>query len=351
MFLFAFLVAVAFIPGILDPGTVPRWAVMAAGAPLLLMMRSERLPAPLGGWGVVVLVSLYTGLAWTPDLLTGLDELSRLLILALVFCLGASLDDLDDAWKGLCVGVTVSAVIAIAQAYGWKYFDQASGPAGLFMNKNVLAEAGLVALIASRGRGWLAVGPVVAILIGGSRSVFGVMLVLAAIQLWPRRRVAAVLVGMIPAVTLAFVAIRGSSSLIERFGIWRDALKGGAALFGNGIGSFITAFPWAEHAHSEPLQLAYEHGVFAIPLVWLLWILWRTDGDPTDRIVLAGVVLCGLLAFPFRMPLTAFALALAAGHLARHWHLVRSGADDLRTARGVPYGRYPDTAPDAARAA
>lgn len=332
LFGFSFLVTVAFVPGIVDPATLPRWSIIAAGAPLLLMLRTERFPNPLEGAGLAVVISLAAGIAWSPDVLTGYEELAHLAILAVVFCLGASLADLRPLWQGLCVGVAVNAFIAFLQVLGWYELPQAAAPAGLFMNRNPLAEVALVALIVGGARFWYAVGPCIALVLTHSRAALGALLVVWSISLWPRHRTAAVAILLVAGAAAVGAFTLGSESALIRLGVWKSALSN-LAVLGNGVGSFVTAYPQAQYAHSEPIQLVYEHGVLALPFFIMLWLLWRVPGYETEHLVLAAICAVGLFAFPLRLPATAFAFALAAGHLARGWALVR---------RGVDGGRDPD---------
>lgn len=350
MRLYAFLVAAAFWPGAIDPATTLRWAVMAVGATLLAFMSDDD-GAPLpwrAGWAFMALAGIT--LLWTPDLIYGLEEGIHLTILACVFLLGTQQDDLTPAWEGLAAGVAVSGAIALWQVSGVSPVEQVQAPAGLFMNKNMLAEAGMVALIPMllAGRPWLALGPLLAALVPASRAVL-LALAVVALLLWRRRKpVEAVLLMAAALATVGTVMwldaahpgqgawyastehmLDGSSSL-HRLDYWRETLANLTPL-GHGLGSFMANFPAVGHAHSEPIQAAYEIGIIALIPATLLVYLFREPGHHVESLVLAAILVTACFAFPLHMPVTGFAAALAAGHLAR----LRYRGRGLKPALGV----------------
>lgn len=313
--------AVAYLPGTFDATTTLRWAVVAVGVFLLLCLVR---PAPFP-WGAALCVALAgASVLWSSDPFGGLDHLAKLVAVAGAFWLGGSLDDATPLWKGIALGVAASAVIAIAQVVvGLDWFVQAAPPAGLFGNRNFLAEAGMVALITSLATVWTPGGAVlaalagVAILLTGSKAVIGALVILLAVYVAPQRpAIAWGLAGMVVLVAgLMFGG--GAGSAAARLEIWQPAWSG-LSWFGNGLGSFAYDFsPVHEHAHSEPLQYAYELGVLAIaPAALLIHVLGGWEHD-REGFVLVGVALVGFLAFPFHMPVTALAAGVAAGRLAR----------------------------------
>lgn len=329
LFVFAFIVAVAFWPGFIDPAMAPRWAVMGVGAPLLLLLKSEGMPHPMDGLGLFVLALMGMSVLWAPDTLTGIDEFIHFAILGAVFCLGASCDDLRPAWKGLAAGVSVAAVVGIAQAVGFTGIEQKVPFAGLYMNKNIFAEAGMVALVAMLCDGaWLwAVGPAVAIIIGNSRAVLGALIVTGCVALWHRSRNAAIALAVLVVVIAILQAGGGSTSGTVRLDFWQAAASN-MAIFGHGLGSFSVDFPFADFAHNEIVQAFYELGVFAALPVGLAVYLLMEPAHETERLVLLCIICVGLLSFPFHMPLTGFAAALAAGNLACARNRARDQLDD-----------------------
>lgn len=336
MFLLAFLVGVAFWPGALDPATTLRWALMAVGAAFLLLFHE---PPRLRAAGACLCLILLT-LVWTPDWLYGAEDAAHLLTLAAVFALGASRDDLLPAWKGLGAGVGLSGLMALFQFFGSSPVQQIVAPAGLFMNRNFLAEAGLVVLtvaILYRQR-WLIPGALLATVVPMQRATLLAAAVVVLV-LWLKGLKASALVLAIGVTTCA-LCMMGLTLLMgtpevkaapqqlvdivsshDRLIYWRDAVHG-LTLFGHGLGSYAANFPDIHFPHSEPLQALYELGLFAIAPLGLLIYLFR-EPFRAEHAVLAGLCAIALFGFPFHMPVTGFAAALAAGHLARRRALVR----------------------------
>lgn len=307
---------------------------MAVGVALCLLLTRDR-PVALNGWGMVILALIGLTLAWTPDIYAGVGMYIHVLILASVFVLGAILKDLTPIWIGYAAGMIPSAIIALEQRFiELEYFDRVSGyPSGLFVNANIMSEAAAVALIAmiAQRRWALAIAPLVCVWLAHSRGVYGGLAI--ALSFWlmashPR------LAGSI--LVSAFVA--GASWLWyadgDRFAYWSGAIQG-LTFFGNGLESYVTAFPLQEHTHQEILQLVYELGVFAIPIIVLgLYALGGAHG--IELSIFACILAIGFLSFPLHMPATGFAATLAAGYLVsgrvrvRHRLLYGRDADGSR---------------------
>lgn len=343
MFVYALAIALAFWPGALDPASTGRWAVMAVGAPLLLMTYARTPPQPLEGVGAATIITMLATAAWSPDLLYAAGDAAHLLVLAMVFCLGAAAPDLRQAWAGLAAGVTVSAAIALAQLAGWRGIEQASGVAGLFMNKNLLAEAGLVALVAAlASRTWWAVpGGALALAIGQSRAAFGAAAFALGVAMLARHRRAGLLWIALCAFSAIALFAAEHPATVMRMDMWRQAL-GNLAWFGHGLGSYPAHFHYFEFPHSEPVHLAYELGLFALLPAGILAYVWMERTHDTEHLVLAAILAVGLFSFPLRMPLTGFAAALAAGHLAGWRARVRRPDDGSRApdAEDIRSGRH-----------
>lgn len=333
-FLTGFLVAVAYWPGIVASALAPRWAAMAVLVALCLLLTRAR-PVALGGWGAVIVALIGLTLAWTPDIYAGVGMYVHVLILASVFVLGATAKDLTPVWIGYAVGIIPSAVIALEQRFiELAYFDQVSAaPTGLFVNPNIMGEAAAIALIAmvAQRKWFLAIAPFICVWLAHSRGVYGGLAIALAFWLMASRPKIA---GMIFWSTIA----AGISWLWyadgHRFDYWTGALQG-LTLFGNGLESYVSAFPAQEHAHQEILQLVYELGIFATPIFALgLYALGGAHG--IELSIFACILAIGFLSFPLHMPATAFAAALAAGYLVsgrvrlRHRLLYGRDADGSR---------------------
>lgn len=322
LFCFAFLVATVFWPAALASAFTLRWAVMAVGAPLFLLLSTrdevKLLTDPLLCLGMLLCIAAVP-LAWAVDVPSGREELIHLVIGAGIFCVGAAAPNLINAWRGLAVGMAVSAVIAAAQLAGWEGVISAAPPGGLFINKNVLAEAGLVSLLATfayRMPWWWAAPGAACVAMGTSRAVFGALVVMAAVWLYRRghRVVAAFVVASI-AGALLWAFTGGIESATVRLGFWREGMIG-VHWYGNGLGSFPIAFPFAVFAHNEFIHYAYELGVFALPAAGCLIYLLMERAYAPEHVILIALVAVACFSFPLHIPVTLFAAALAAGHLA-----------------------------------
>lgn len=335
LFGFGFLVAAGFWPAALDAGFAIRWVVMAVGAPLYFVLfggegdkwEPTDLPALL--FLLVLGVVGFTA-QWSPDAWTACEELLHLAIAAGVVFVGLSGADLRPAWRGLAAGVGVSAVIAAAQLAGWEGIAQAATPGGLFVNRNVLSEAGMVALVATAaGRDWRwTIAPLACVVMGHSVAVFGALGATFAAWLLLRGRVRmawAILIALAAALVACFVI--GAPTALVRMGFWRDAIAG-LTWTGHGLGGFMTAFGFAEFAHNEPLHYAYELGLFALAPAAALFYIWQERSYEPEYLVLTSVLAVSLLAFPFHMPVTLFAAGLAAGALAGRRFGVRPRSAD-----------------------
>lgn len=338
----AFLTAVTYMPGVIDPAATGRWAVLAVGIPLLLMAHTTKLPSPLRGAGIWYLAAItFLTLAVPAEAdENGIYELTHLFILAGAFGLGAIIQDLRAAWRGFAIGVGVSAVIAVLQVSGFPmehYGVVTTTPpyaSGLFMNKNLLAEAGMVAMVASVMSGWwvLAAMSAVAVVLGGSKAVYLALVLVTIARLLLLRRMALVwtISGMSLLTGIIWLVLGDHTSLSHRLVFW-DLVTSDFMVFGHGLGAFTTMYPKLMHAHSEYLQALYELGIMAAPLAFGLLLLLpirepvmypgtlvekRVEYEhETERLVLFSILVVAAFSFPLHLPATGFAAALAAGRL------------------------------------
>lgn len=331
MFLLGFLVAIAFWPGAIDPASVLRWALMATIVPILLLIHAPRLPSPLQGLGLATLITVTASAAWSSDILNGIDQASHLIILAAVFCLGATVKDLRPAWAGLAAGMIPAAIVAFAQIDGWEGLFQVAVPGGLSVNKNMLSEAGVVAAVgaAAYGIGWAIPGALACAILGSSKAALAAAILVYAIWVRERQPVLAWSIFVTLACAMLAAVILEAPTLYQRFDMWNDALNH-VPLTGHGLGSFAHDFPLFEHAHSEFIQAIYELGAFAVvPAAVLIYILKGAPHEP-EFLVLVALLAIGGFSFPLHMPITGFAAALAAGRLAGRRAHVRSAVGNRR---------------------
>jgi len=336
IFWLGFATTVAFWPGIINAGTAPRWAVLAIGVPICLMLMDRRVDTR-SWWPALILVCAAATLAWTPDLLNGIDAFIRLSILMGVFYLGTQFRSVTSAWGGIQWGVALMLPIVVLQWFNLISIQQAVAPAGLLMNKNMMGELALVAAVTALSMGaWTMFVCAIAIcVLTTSKAVAGAFL-LTLVVIWFRRAPYASLALGVMIVGAALVSfLIGMESAGPRLAIWSEAISNWS-FFGNGLGSFVTTYPAAEYVHSEPIQFIYELGVFSIPLfAAFLYALGTPHAQRESIVVLVAVGAVSFFSFPLHMPVTAFAAALAAGHLAGCRNRIRNYHYDQRAALGV----------------
>lgn len=327
-------VTLAFMPGWLDSGTAPRWALLAIAVPLILLCLRPREYLRPSVTLTLILLSLFVNALATRYYFgsyTGIDDLIHLAILLLTFYLGFQRLDLSPAWMGIAVGVNINAAIAIAQSLGWDGIVQTAAPGGLFVNRNVLAEAGAVGLVAalSLRKWWLVPGAFISAVIPFSKNVIAA-LVLAVLL---RRDARVWRVAMVGAVLFLLLVAIGHPSVDVRIAIWADAIRQ-LSFFGHGVGSFARDFPEAYYAHNDYLQIFYELGCLPAMVIMAGLIQALRSERGTEHWILFTISCIAVFSFPYEMPVTAFAAALAAGDLLSRRVPLRYGQPKGRMVNG-----------------
>lgn len=320
------LLPVAMLPGLMSAGTVPRWGLLALTLPLMLYwVRWDRVPYKL------LLVSILTYAAastlWAEVHLDAQLGLFRALLLAAAFCVGATCGEetFDRTLLLMSVGVATTLPLVILQVMGYTGIPQTAPPAGLFLNKNVLAESAALLLVYSAymRRYLLAALLLVIVILAKEKAAFVGLIIVTIVALYPRhRKIALALLGLC---AIGVALLIDTPSAQDRLDIWTDTLRG-VTFLGNGIGSFYAMFPAEaissnviairpEQAHNDFLQVLFELGApGTILIAALAAAAFRKDLSP-ERLLLVFVLASGAFAFPMHMPLTAFVAALAAGRL------------------------------------
>lgn len=398
----AFLAAVAYWPGFTEPGNTARWIILSISLPILFLVKHPVAPpnaahvlgnprrtthsgaktwayraapaAMILAWLAYAALSL----AWTPALPDGIAALWRLTLLALAGAIGARVarsgGDLAPAFAGFGLGIAVNSIVVLAQLAGLTWFEQFAAPAGLFVNKNMLAESAVLAFTAIMAlAAERAVRPGLAMMAGfavlpsilftASKTAFVALILTGCAWVAYGPRLRAVRPWL--ALGLALIALDALllwhsawpiQTLTQRLGLWRDTLAG-AAWFGHGLGSFDAVWPILRtddvltsfhlrpgHPHADWVLLVSDLGigsVFAFGLVGLvLWPSsaapecggrlgapsWTTHSGAQQNGARAGqlTVVCflatGLAAFPLENPASLLMAGLAAG-----WVLGRAG--------------------------
>lgn len=331
MSLLAFLAAALYWPTVTAAATTPKWAMLSIAVPLLFLLKEPKIRGELLPLGLFLLWSAVT-LTWGP-LYDGVAQWWQFAVVAGLVALEADYRKVVF-WFG--VGVSISGVLAIPQYFGWNFIEQAIPPAGLFMNKNFLAEAGLMALVGAVAfRHWLLIPPLIcAVILPASLGAFVTAAILALCWVWRKSKrlaiagvFAGVLLGAIVYPHLDKTAFDARAALyLNTIGMIADKP------FGHGIGSYWAAYPFYHDALTETPEVIYRayvrpekaHNdfltVFAetgIPGVFLLgWFLLNVfkRAEKSGWVLLAFLGL-GLFNFPLFNPATAFLAAVTCGHI------------------------------------
>lgn len=325
----ALLMGSLFIPAIGSSSISPKWSILSLVIPILWLRSEACLDRGLWrGWLFALLPFL--SIFWSPNVYEALNWVWIYFLLGALYVAAPSLSIRAVYW-GFCVGVSLSlpAIILQVLAY-WPFPEASSGPTGLFLNKNYLAEAGLAALIlAWHLRAWFLMPALMVCFIAPmSRGAIIAFIVVVCIWLWPRMRSAAIAVVLLSIGGLSwYIRALPMPTLDHRLAIWRDTIDG-LTLFGHGIGSFRTLYPYfasrtdtyvsrPEFAHNEYLHLAFEHGIFSIVFIPFIWIALKRARE-TERLLLVAILVMAFFSFPLHLPTTAFIFAIAAGYSALH---------------------------------
>jgi hypothetical protein len=309
--LFAFCIAVAFMPGIAGAATSPRWAIAA-----LSLWFMDWFCLPFAAICFVVL-DFDSAVHWS--------------IICGAFCWGLNgrtsecptieRERIDRGSRavvavimGFSIGVGCSGALAIFQSFGFQSVPQVVIPGGLFLNKNFMGEAAALAIIASIGARlwWPALICLPALVLAQSRAAIlasfcGAFLLLPSLARWLLVLVS--LAGGLLAWYFDFDI--GTATLLQRVSIWQDAIHH-LTWFGNGSYDFSTVINREPNLHNDPLQLIYELG-----LVGLIPLFVIASAATVNREALAFTV-CFLviasLGFPLHVPASAWFGAFMFGH-------------------------------------
>lgn len=297
MFWLGALLPVCFIPGVTGASLPTQWAFLSLALLPALWMRAEPTSAHWAGLAFVAYAAA-GALFRLPESVPGLWFIA---ITALAFWLGSAAQSLSALFRGLAVGLAVASCF------------------GLLFNNSVQGIAvALVMLALVCDRAWLFLPLLVpGLYFAGSR---GGWLVLATGLLgkfcgW-RWVVGAIIVVGYAAVTF----LNPSDS--ERIQIWLVAARN-LTVFGHGAGSFADMLFWGqtflmrpEHVHNDYLQVAFEFGIGAAPLLYVYAAGLGNSGAQYWP-VFVGFAVGGLFFFPLYSPVLAFIGAVAAGHILR----------------------------------
>ena len=325
---FAFIFTILFWPGISGAAIAPRWALVAVGAPLALMFMGP-LRLTLGHLlGGLFLVWCFVSLTWTPVLVDGLDAASKLVMMALIFCIGAQMKSLKAVFIGAALGMTINSGLSIAQVMGYDGWPEVAKPGGLFMNKNLAAEAAAMVLVGTVAYRlwWLVPGILPSMFLTWSRGAILALAACIAVAAWRASPRLTAIVGAVVIFlgAMTFLNKANDDSGGRRLAMWGDTVDG-MTLKGRGLGAFYVLYPATatrtdalaarpDHVHNDLLEIAFETGPGVILfLAFLAFALMAPLGP--ERYVLFAFIVAGVAGFPFYMPFTAVLFSLVAGRL------------------------------------
>ena len=343
MLLAAFAVAVAYWPDFYYPGEAARWIALS----LLVPMALASLPRPprtalwwLGGaflgWAALTL-------AWTVSPTSTVHALWKLALFAAAVLAGASLSErgLRVTLLAFAVGMAINGVLAAFQAgglnpsLGGNPIVQVASPAGLFVNGNAMAQAGLLAtIIVLRYRvWWLLPFCLAATFLPLFKGVIMAAFVAAAVVLLRKRWAACALAGAAVSVALGkWYLSAGSQAVDGRLTVWIDTIAG-LRWFGHGGGAFDAAYPAFANLsaprffsfnqlpgtpHGDVLLMLNDYGIGAVLLfVFVVIVWWKARHEPVCAPVVAAFLAMGLVDFPFQQAAPGFVASLCLGGLLR----------------------------------
>lgn len=327
----AFLVAIAYMPGISGVGNSPRWALLSVVIPAMMLvpgpLRSANpdTSAPVHVAGAIFLLYAIFSMTWTVSGWDGLDQIWKFILLGMVFMLGARMENMRPVYTAFGLGIGVNSLVMIAQKFFWPELVVGSG---LFFNPNFAGEAAVLALVATAAEGlWVSCALAwPSLILSGARGAVLALCVAALAWVWQRQKLLAALIALLVA-TLVGASLslgKGIASISERLDLWADVVQQ-LTVFGHGVGSFVTAFPKGathidtlalhfDHAHNDILEIAFQFGLPGGAFVGVVAYTLYRSAKPTEFLVLVAFMVTGLVGFPLFEPATAFLAALVAGH-------------------------------------
>lgn len=350
MILVSFLLPVLYWPGVAEMSNTPRWCLLSL-VPLIWLVKDH--PITTGHkFGLAWLALSALSLIWAVSFLDGVQSLIRFILLASVFCVASQMTErqIKRNIASFAVGMAVNSGLAVWQELNphWMWIYQVTGPAGLFMNRNYLAEAGLLTVAACWAvRYWLlGLLALPAAVLPGSRGVYLAAVLTGFAWLWRVKRRLAIVLALSAAIafTLYFSFIQShdrKQTFDARVAYYANTM---AMIvdrpFGVGVGGFWAAYPpywdrWVDDKqgykldqrprtpHNDALTVMAETGIIGFLLLALVFLrAWLTK-HPLRYVVFAFLAL-GLVNFPLYVINTAYLCALVAGYLCNGRDFVRS---------------------------
>lgn len=343
----SFILPLAYWPWFAEAAATPKWVILSLALPLLLK--------PAWGAGHKALLAFLcwcaVTLSWGVSIWDGVDQLWKFIIFGMAFWVGSGLADkaYERCMVAFACGIGINSVLAIMQTMGFDLLPQMASPAGLFINKNHLAEVGLLAFVAmlSLKQWWFALGAAPSFILTLERGAFVAFGLLVVVWLWGRSRALAIVaLLLIVGVGVAhFHDYSPGGSFAGRLAIYPNTV---AMILDNplGVGTFWASFPEYHDAvvetpigiydfitrprtaHNDILTLTAEWGIPALLL--LIWLFALSLKEEKTRYVILAFIFVGLFEFPLYLPASMFVVALCAGFACRNRGGLRGGNSDRR---------------------
>lgn len=325
LFFIGFGVITAYIPGILGASISTGWLFLLIVAPIFFCYCEVKF-----GLGFFFICYAILSLAWTENLNIALFHLLQLIVLGLVFYIGQYIkeEQLKIIFKGLALGLGISAIIGIAQEFGFKgIYTLDNSIAGLFINPNIYSEISailLVSLIVLKLWWWIPVTLPGLILVHSRTAILALGIGLFCWTWKFNKRLATISLILVGFLGIVFYWNNFNMfSIKERFDLWADTIQG-FKIFGNGVGSFEILFPYyaihidtelarPRYAHNDLLQIIFEFGIGSILFLMVLFDVFKAR--KAEGIILFTVCIVALFTYPMHVPAPAFIAFLVAGYI------------------------------------
>jgi hypothetical protein len=300
----AFLIAVACVPSWAGMATSPRWVLVALSVYFI-------------DWWCLPFTILCL---WKLDF----DQAAHWTFLCGALCWGMRLDDrtLERVITWFAAGVAVSSVLAIGQTFwDWAVVPQLISPAGLFLNKNLLAEAACFVVIAAliRGQWWSVAVAMPALVLTWERAAWLGAFMSCFVLVPMKQRVWLVVAGGALIATFLWTGFDlGTSTMAQRVLIWRDAVNS-LTWLGNGSYDLSGVTIREPNLHNDWLQFVFELGVagLAVNCVFAWWAVRSYQ----SMVFMVAIIVVGSFSFPLHMPATGWFIAIVIGNSLRRGHV------------------------------
>jgi hypothetical protein len=317
------LLPIVSIPGYTSVFVTIQWPLLLIVLGLTLWKHSEL--SILHFTGILFFIYAISSFFWSINYQDSIWGIMIAYIWLLSFWLGTTTESLTDLWKGLAIGLSVSSLIAIFQALGYKPVFAYEGNPGLFFNSTTLGTYTTLVIIALISHKLWYYIPLVlpGFILSYSRGAWLVVFIalIAKYLHWS--------VAIISLIVAAIFMIYWQSPSDEvRLQIWQIAYRS-LTWFGFGAGTFVDiiyqyqgTLHHPEFVHNDYLQFVFEYGVGSIAILTIIAAaLFQTQTK--DWPVFVAFATFGLFYFPFHCAISAFIGCVVAGHITRDKYLLR----------------------------